>query len=53
MKLMVHIYTTGPNGTCSYRRIGDWRICVIGVLSIVPIGGNWPIGVLAILLYYN
>ena len=38
MKLMVHIYTTGPNDSTLY----NWRNR--------RIGGNWPIGVLALII---
>ena len=49
MKLMVQIYTTGPNDSTIYNRY-IVQTGVTGVLSIVPIGrnrrigGNWRIG---------
>ena len=53
MKLMVHIYTTGPNDSTIYNRY----IVQTGVLSIVPIGVIGVIGVFAVtglyILLYN
>ena len=46
LKLMVHIYTTGPNDSIIYNRY----IAQIGVTGVLAYGGNWPIGVLALII---